>query len=63
MKIGDKVKYVPRLIPEDGPVEGTIVTIEPAGYIFKMPMLIIDTVEHWIPAHECVAIEKKKEGA
>jgi hypothetical protein len=44
-------------------VEGTIVTIEPAGYIFKMPMLIIDTVEHWIPAHECVAIEKKKEGA
>jgi hypothetical protein len=59
MKVGDKVKYTPvMLAAEDGPAEGVVKMFEPAGYIFKMPMLVIDEVKHWIQAHECVVIEE-----
>ena len=64
MKVGDKIRYTPVMLAgEDKPSEGTITMIEPAGHMFRMDMLVIDTVEHWIPAHECRPVEAGKEGA
>lgn len=61
MKVGDKVRYTPVILAdEDKPVEGSITMIEAAGHMFRMDMCVIDTVEHWIPAHECEPVEAGK---
>jgi len=54
LKVGDVVKYVPRMLADrDGPAIGTIDMIELAGYTFKIDMISITSVRHWIPMHEC----------
>ncbi len=58
MKVGDTVKYTPVMMKDDDkPAKGVIHMYAPAGDIFKMDMLCINTVEHWIPAHECKLIQ------
>jgi hypothetical protein len=54
--IGDKVHYAPVMLSEDTPRDGVVEMVEPAGSIFKMDMLSINTVDHWVPAHECEKI-------
>ena len=56
MQIGDTVRYTPQAIPEDKPTTGKITMIEPAGRIFNQPMCVIDTVDHWIPMYDVVAV-------
>ena len=54
MKRGDKVLYTPIILSDkDKQCEGIIVDMEPAGLIFKMSMIALDTIPHWVPAHEC----------
>jgi hypothetical protein len=60
MKVGDKVRYTPVVITEDKQTEGVIKQLVPAGDIFNQPMLVIEGVEHWIPAYECVEVETAK---
>ena len=58
MKVGDKISYKPVIMTEDEPAEGVIKMYEPRGFMFKMDMLAIDEVGHWIPSHECVVLEE-----
>jgi len=53
--VGRRVKYSPASLRDMGDVEteGVIENYEPAGYIFRMDMLVMKGVDHWIPAHEC----------
>jgi hypothetical protein len=51
--IGSKVRYKPVTIDSDKPIEGTVTHIQQQGTIFNQTMIVIDTVEHWIPASEC----------
>ena len=54
MQIGQKVRYYPRLMADsDLPTDGVIIKTERAGPFFIMDMLVIDSLEHWIPANEC----------
>ena len=53
IKIGDTIEYTPKMIGEDKPAKGVIKKYEKAGDIFRMDMLCIDEVAHWIPAREC----------
>lgn len=58
LKVGDCVQYTPVILKDrDTPTEGVITKVEPAGSLFLMDMVVIDTVEHWIPAHECRLVE------
>lgn len=54
-KVGDKVRYAPVMLVNDAPCDGVVTMVESRGWLFKMDMLVIDTVDHWIPAHECQA--------
>ncbi len=51
--VGRKIKYVPTIITEDEITEGVITMYLPQGNIFKMDMLCINEVKHWIPARDC----------
>lgn len=51
--------YQPRAIKTDFPAEGVIRMYEPAGEIFNQPMLVIDEIPHWIPAHDCQILNQK----
>jgi hypothetical protein len=56
--VGKKILYKPVIMADtDSETQGEIKMYEPAGFIFKMDMLSIDEVEHWIPAHECEFLE------
>jgi hypothetical protein len=53
LQVGDYVQYTPRLMSDtDTPILGKIMVFEPRGRIFNVDMVVIDTVDHWIPAHE-----------
>jgi hypothetical protein len=45
------------MINTDHESQGKVEQVEPAGKLFKMDMIGINTVEHWIPAHECELVE------
>lgn len=47
------------MLSKDIPCDGIVEMVEPAGSIFKMDMLGINTVDHWVPAHECEKVEKR----
>jgi hypothetical protein len=53
LQVGDYVQYRPRLMSDtDMPTIGKIMALEPKGMLFNVDMVVIDTVDHWIPAHE-----------
>lgn len=54
--VGDRIRYVPSMIQTDVEAEGVVVMVEPAGATFRMDMIAIDEVEHWIPARDCERI-------
>jgi hypothetical protein len=54
IKVGDVVTYKPSLISEDQQVTAAVVEmVELRGTIFKMDMVALKNVDHWVPAHEC----------
>jgi len=58
MKVGDRVKYVPRALEDDTAVEDTVITMfEHAGQTFNQPMAVIEGVEHWVPAYDLCPID------
>lgn len=56
ISVGDKVKYKPRQILEDNETVGTITQTAAYGNIFNQDMIVIDKIDHWIPARECVKL-------
>ena len=57
MKVGDRIRYTPTMLAtQDLPADGVITDYMPAGDIFRMHMLVMSGIEHWLPAHECALL-------